>query len=105
MAESLHEKAIRLGVTIMPPPTAYQYWNREQWAVWSELMLEDIPPTEVPAPMDPNATLDRIRELRDIRDKYGTLTDDQADEIVTLISDLDAYLFNGGNMPRDWRPF
>jgi hypothetical protein len=100
----LQEKAIRLGVMLMPPPTAYKYWNQEQWAVWSELMLEDIPPTEVPAPMDPNATLARLRELAE-QEATQAFTFDQEAEFVRLFTDLDTYLTNGGNTPHDWRPF
>lgn len=77
----------------------------------AKAILASIPPTEVPAPMDPNATLELIRNLvrlstsRTLNDSSTSLTPAEADELVEAIDMLDKYISNGGNIPRDWRPF
>jgi hypothetical protein len=68
----------------------------------AKAILAAIPANEVPAPMDPNATLDRIRVLTR---QYDHLTDEQVNDLTTLVIQLDTYLTGGGNMPRAWRPF
>ena len=61
--------------------------------------------------MDPNATLTRIRELtQELREQQEPLTRAsralllrRADELADLVDWLDAWLRNGGLLPRDWQ--
>ena len=59
--------------------------------------------------MDPNETLKELRLLvkqvhKDYEDPDGNGVDqDDADRLATLIESLDAWISNGGFLPKDWR--
>jgi hypothetical protein len=56
--------------------------------------------------MEPNATLERIRELVNKRiENVDALTVEETDELVARVNELDNWLSKGGFIPRDWRPF
>jgi hypothetical protein len=54
--------------------------------------------------MDPDANL---AEQRELIAKYarGEFTEGDTDRLVELAAALDNWLFNGGFIPKDWRPF
>jgi len=53
--------------------------------------------------MDPNATLELIRELTRGHNDGTWLDDAQIDELVEAIGRLDEWLTSGGFKPDDWK--
>lgn len=51
--------------------------------------------------MDPNETLKRIRRLTASAD----LSDDELEELVTLVKALDDWISKGGFLPDAWRTY
>ena len=51
--------------------------------------------------MDPDATLEELRELyNDWQD--GNLDPDKAGDFVTLFDNLDNWIISGGFLPKEW---
>ena len=53
--------------------------------------------------MDPNATLEHIRDLAGVLRMYNGNPASKADELVDAINDLDEWLSKGGFLPDDWQ--
>ena len=52
--------------------------------------------------MDPDATLEELRELyNDWQD--GNLDPDKAGDFVTLFDNLDNWIISGGFLPKEWQ--
>lgn len=57
------------------------------------------------APIDPNATLKRLRELLERRDSVDALPESEAREFTRLFDSLDGYLTRSGSeLPEGWSP-
>jgi hypothetical protein len=52
--------------------------------------------------MDPNETLDRLRELTDFGDTHEDV-ERTLDEVSDLFTAMDDWLSRGGFLPDDWR--
>jgi predicted DNA-binding protein (UPF0278 family) len=54
--------------------------------------------------MDPNATLNELREWYNAVVQDGTSDHEGLIEVLTLFDELDNWIVSGGFLPRDWAP-